>query len=256
MSMQHDVRSARELYDHNASDWTRTAPTSLSDFTARPAVLDMCQPYAGLSVLDLGCGEGYCARTMSDAGAAEVFGIDVSERMIESARNEEKRSPRGIRYQRGDATDLQGIPDGAYDRVLAMFLFNYLNVEATKRCMSEVARVLRPGGRFVFAVPHPSLPWLRDPAPPFYFDVGESGYFAARNTRWPGKIWKRDGSQLEVQLVHKTLEDYFEALQEAGFERLPAVKELRVTPEILQVDPKFFGPLGDTPLHLALAIER
>lgn len=256
MSMHHDPRTARELYDHNASSWTRTAPSSLSDFTARPAVLELCQPYAGLSVLDLGCGEGYCARTMSDGGAAEVFGIDVSDRMIEAARHEEKRSPRGIRYQQGDATDLEGIEDGSYDRVLAMFLFNYLNVEATKRCMSEVVRVLRPGGRFVFAVPHPALPWLKQPVPPFYFDVGQSSYFAARNTRWPGKIWKRDGSQLEVQLVHKTLEDYFEALREAGFERLPLIKELRVTPEILQVDPKFFGPLGDTPLHLAVSVER
>jgi ubiquinone/menaquinone biosynthesis C-methylase UbiE len=255
MSTHHDPRSARELYDHNASDWTRTTPSSLSDYTARPAVLDMCQPYAGLSILDLGCGEGYCARTMSDGGAAEVHGIDVSERMIQAAKTEEKRSPRRIRYEQGDATNLEAIQDASYDRVLAMFLFNYLDVEATKRCMTEVARVLRPGGRFVFAVPHPSLPWLRKPAPPFYFEVNE-GYFAARNTRWPGKIWKRDGTQLEVQVVHKTLEDYFEALSAAGFQRLPAVRELRVTPEILAIDPKFFGPLAETPLHLAFSITR
>jgi hypothetical protein len=45
-------------------------------------------------------------------------------------------------------------------------------------------------------------------------------------------------------------------LSEAGFERLPQVRELRVTPEILQVDPKFFARLGDAPLHLAVSIDR
>jgi SAM-dependent methyltransferase len=251
-----DTRSARDLYDENVGDWARTQPSSLSDYTARPAVIDMCQPFEGSRVLDLGCGEGYCSRALRRGGAAEVHGIDVSSGMIEAANREEAREALGITYQVGDATDLQRVPARHYERVLAMFLFNYLTTEQTRACMTEVARVLEPGGRFVFAVPHPSLPWLRDHSPPFFFDVGTSGYFAARNTRWPGKIWKRDGTQLEVQLVHKTVEDYFEALGAAGFERMPRVRELRVTPAILEVDPAFFGPLGDTPLHLAISVER
>ncbi|HKU40745.1 MAG TPA: class I SAM-dependent methyltransferase [Polyangiales bacterium] len=256
MSVQQDQRTASELYDHQAGNWTRTAPSSLSDFTARPPVLELCKPYQGSTVLDLGCGEGYCARTLRDGGAAEVLGIDVSSRMIEAAKAEEQRNPKGIRYRQGDATDLHELADASFDRVLAMFLFNYLTTTATQQCLREVARILRPGGKFVFAVPHPSLPWLRKPAPPFYFDVGSTGYFQARDTRWAGKIWKRDGTELEVQLVHKTLEDYFAALRGAGFNTMPLIRELRVTPEILSVDPKFFGPLGDVPLHLAVSVER
>ena len=57
-------------------------------------------------------------------------------------------------------------------------------------------------------------------------------------------------------MVHKTLEDYFDALRGAGFQTLPIVRELHVTPEILKVDPVFFGPLGDTPLHMAIAVTR
>lgn len=254
--MTQDSRSAQELYDESSSGWARTQPSSLSDFTARPAVLDMCRPFEGMRVLDLGCGEGYCARALRRSGAAEVHGIDVSGAMIDAAKREETRESLGITYEVGDATELRRVQAHHFERVLAMFLFNYLTTDQTRTCMREVARVMSPGGRFVFAVPHPSLPWLRDKTPPFYFDVGDSGYFAARNARWPGKIWKRDGSQLEVQLVHKTLEDYFEALDAAGFERMPCVRELRVTPEILKVDPAFFGPLGDTPLHLAISVER
>ena len=48
-----------------------------------------------------------------------------------------------------------------------VFLFNYLDRMQTQRTMREIYRVLRPGGRFIFAVPHPSLPFLRPEAPPF-----------------------------------------------------------------------------------------
>jgi ubiquinone/menaquinone biosynthesis C-methylase UbiE len=254
--MSNDSGSTRQLYDRTAAGWVRQAPSSVSDFTARPSVLEMCRPFYGLRVLDLGCGEGYCARILRQGGALEVIGIDLSGGMIAAARAEEERQPLGIAYAQADATDLSKQPSGSIDLVLAMFLFNYLTSDATRACMTEVARVLAPGGRFVFAVPHPALPWLRKASPPFYFEVDSRGYFEARNTRFAGKIWKRDGTQLDVQLVHKTLEDYFGALQAAGFATMPTVRELRVTEEILRIDPEFFGPLVDVPLHLAVAIER
>jgi SAM-dependent methyltransferase len=256
--MSADPRTARELYDHSSRAWARTEPSSVSDFTARPAVIEMCRPFAGKTVLDLGCGEGYCARILRRNGAERVLGIDVSAGMIDAAQREEAREPLGIQYRCGDAGQLAEIESGGTDLVVAVFLFNYLTSDAMAACMVEVARVLRPGGRFVFAVPHPALPWMRKPERPFFFDVPAVGadYFATRNQRFAGKIWKRDGTALEVQLVHKTLEDYFQALDGAGFTRLPRVRELRVTPEISAVDPEFFAPLVGTPLHLALSIER
>jgi SAM-dependent methyltransferase len=247
---------SHELYDATASRWVRREPTSLSDFTGRPRTLELCEPVAGRRVLDLGCGEGYCARRLMQMGAAEVLGIDSSSQMIEAARSEEAREPLGIRYEIGDAVALPQLADASFDLVLAVFLFNYLDVDAMRRCMAEVARVLRPTGRFVFAVPHPALPFVRDEEPPFYFSVGSGGYFTNRDRRFPGKIWKRDGTALEVQLVHKTFEDYFRALAAAGFRALPALLELGVTPEIEAIDPAFFGPLADVPLHAAFAVDR
>jgi SAM-dependent methyltransferase len=250
------VPPSHELYDATASRWVRREPTSLSDFTGRPRTLALCEPVAGKRVLDLGCGEGYCARRLVQMGAAEVLGIDNSAQMIAAARSEEAREALGIRYEVGDATNLAGVADGSIDLVLAMFLFNYLDVEATGRCMAEVHRVLGAGGRFVFAVPHPSLPFVREEEPPFYFSVREGGYFSNRDRRFPGKIWRRDGTELEVQLVHKTFEDYFAAMRASGFRTLPVVIELGVTPEIEAIDPAFFGPLRDVALHAAFAVER
>jgi SAM-dependent methyltransferase len=251
-----DGRSTQALYDATAPAWARLAPSSLSDFTARPFVLEMCRPHEGARVLDLGCGEGYCARQLRHAGAAEVLGIDLSPGMIAAALAEEQRAPLGIQYQEGDATGLAALTDGRFDLVVAVFLFNYLTSAATAACMREVHRVLRPGGKFVFSVPHPAFPYMRAPGPPFYFDLGGADYFAARDTRFGGKIWKRDGSALDVQVVHKTVADYFVCLARAGFTALPELRELGVTPAIMELDPQFFGPLLGLPLHMALAVTR
>ena len=91
---------------------------------------------------------------------------------------------------------------------------------------------------------------------PFYFNVGDAGYFSHCNQQFPGRIWKRDGSWLDVQLIHKPLETYFDSLRAAGFETMPIVRELRVTPEHIQLDPNFFQPLADYPLHLAIQVSR
>ena len=56
--------------------------------------------------------------------------------------------------------------------------------------------------------------------------------------------------------MHKTLEDYFTALRRAGFECMPELRELGVTPEMVLLDRGFFGPLLGFPLHLALGIVR
>jgi SAM-dependent methyltransferase len=251
MSLSADPRT---LYDQTAANWSRHQPSSLSDYTARPQVMALCEPVAGKQVLDLGCGEGYCSRMLRQRGA-HVVGLDVSERMIELARQAERTQPLGIRYDVADAVKVD-LGDASVDLVLAVFLFNYLSVEQMHQTMVNVHRMLRPGGHFVFAVPHPAFAFMRRPAPPFYFDVGSAGYFSDRNTSFPGRIWKREGNALDVQLVHKTLGDFFEGLRMAGFVTMPTVTELTVTRDMVDMDEKFFGPLFDFPLHMAVKVAR
>src|SRR6185295_5513289 len=96
----------RTLYDRTAANWSRHQPSSLSDYTARPQVIGMCEPLAGKRVLDLGCGEGYCSRQLRERGAREVLGLDLSARMIELARAAEHAQPLDIRYDVADATQV------------------------------------------------------------------------------------------------------------------------------------------------------
>jgi ubiquinone/menaquinone biosynthesis C-methylase UbiE len=236
-------QSTQVLYNQTASRW------------ARPAILELCEPVAGLRILDLGCGEGYCSRALHQRGAATLLGMDLSEGMIEAARSQEAIDQFGIHYQVGCATELP-FSEGEFDLVVAVFLFNYLTIDQTQRCMAEVARVLRPGGRFIFSVPHPAFPFMREADYPFYFQVEEAGYFSQRDQQFPGRIWKRDGAWLDVQLVHKTFQDYFQSLALSGFTTMPVLRELRVTPEHVAIDEAFFKPLFDYPLHLAIQVTR
>jgi SAM-dependent methyltransferase len=247
--------SVKELYDGAAPNWMRTAPLLLSDFTGRIPTMEVCEPVAGLRVLDLGCGEGYCARELRRRGAGEVVGIDLSEKMIEMARAREQVEPLGIDYRTGTATNLHQLIEDSFDLIVAIFLFNYLNIEQTRQSMREIFGILKPGGKLVFAVPHPSFPFLhRKHQSPFYFDAHGYGYFSGRDVKFPGEIWRRDGLALEVQFFHKTIEDYFDALRQAGFNRMPEVAELTVKSEHLEIDRPFFTPLLDIPLHMAVSV--
>ena len=245
-----------DLYNQSAQNWTRSDPVLLSDFTARPFVLAWCEPIRGLRVLDLGCGEGYFARQLKQRGAASVEGVDSSSKMIDGALAAEQATPLGIQYRVSDAGELSNFADQQFDLIVAVFLFNYVDYEKMTSIMKGVWRLLSPGGRFIFSVPHPCFAYLHAEQPPFYFEREGKGYFSGRNELFEGQIWRRDGTQLPVRCIHKTLDDYFRALDAAGFSSMPAVRELHVQRKHLEMDAKFFEPLKDKPLHLAFQINR
>ena len=244
-----------KLYDIAADTWSRTEPILLSDYTARPFVLDAAAPLEGRRVLDLGCGEGYVSRQVAAHGPARLLSIDISSGMIELARAAEDASPLGIEYRVASAINLDF--DEKFDLVLAVFLFNYLSCDQMASVLETVHHRLVTGGRFIFTAPHPSFPFLdRRAAPPFFFKAEGLDYFSARDHQLEGRIWRRDGESVPVRCVHKPMGEYFDALKHAGFERTPRVTELSITDEHLELDPVFFGPLRGIPLHIAFEVTR
>lgn len=243
------------LYNGQADQWTRSGPLLLSDYSARPFVIDLCEPVKGSSILDIGCGEGYVGRELLKRGVSRIHGIDISKAMIDKA-NDELASQQlsGATYE---VRDIRELRDGEFqvDTVLAMFMFNYLNAPDTAEVMQKVFTQLKPGGYFIFSVPHPSLAFLKQDKYPFYFEK-RGGYFSGRNMLFPGEIWRRDGISVGVQCVHKTFTDYFEAMRFAGFKEMPEVHELHITDAHVQLDPKFFTPLIDLPLHVAFKVKK
>jgi SAM-dependent methyltransferase len=248
--------STQDLYDAHAQSWVRKKCVLLSDFTARPYVMGELAPLAGTHVLDLGCGEGYLARLAGEAGAASVTGIDASPEMVANARAAiPPEAACAFHFEVGDAAAPRTFTRDQFDRIVAVFLFNYLNRAQTLTVLKMARNRLAPGGVFVFTVPHPCFPYMRAPVAPFFFQTEGRSYFDGVDTTYEGRIWGRDGTEVPVRCVHKSFADYFSLLAKAGWSTLPKLLELRVQPEHVAQDPGFFGPLAGHPLHVLFRLE-
>jgi SAM-dependent methyltransferase len=112
------------------------------DFSER--ILRDC---AGKHVLEYGCGTGSYAFALADGGAS-VVGIDISNTAIEMARAK-GYPPDNPRFQLGNAEALE-FADGSFDVVCGTSILHHLDID---RAMSELRRVLKPGGRGIFYEP-------------------------------------------------------------------------------------------------------
>ncbi len=244
------------MFDQHADQWARQEPMILSDFTARPQVLQQLAPLAGKDVLDLGCGEGYVSRLVAHAGARSVFGIDISGEMVGRARQAiAGGAPCPMVFESGNAATFQDFPRQKFDRVIAIFMVSYLSRADMTAVFRSVHARLAAGGRFIFTVPHPALPYIRPPEKPVYFDSRGRDYFAGIDESYEGYIWRRDGKAVPVSYMHKTFADYFNALAAAGFETLPKIIELTVTEAHLALDRAFFEGARGYPLQLLVRID-
>lgn len=55
---------------------------------------------------------------------------------------------------------------------------------------------------------------------------------------------------------HKLLEDFLDALRDARFAKMPHVKELGVTSELVATNPQFFNAIAGIPLHMLMVVEK
>ena len=102
--MQHSQIPEQEVaqyWDKNAGLWAnhvRQGWDAYREFFNNPAFFEFIGDLSGKTVLDAGCGEGYNTRLLARSGA-RMTGVDISERMIELARQEEQREALGHRYE-------------------------------------------------------------------------------------------------------------------------------------------------------------
>ena len=109
------------------------------------------------SVLDLACGEGYYTRRIKRKGADTVVGVDVSEKMIRLAKQQEQNHPLEIDYRLGDVMALASI--GKFDLVVASYLLNYAQTkEQLLKMFQTIAANLKSGSRFVGINNNPDQP--------------------------------------------------------------------------------------------------
>jgi SAM-dependent methyltransferase len=209
-----------------------------------PALRALLPDLHGLAVLDLGCGFGWFCRWARQAGAREVLGIDVSERMLTRARA--STDDAAITYAKADMERLD-LAEAAFGLAYSSLALHY--VERLDALMAKVHRALAPGASLVFSVEHPIYTAPSDPAwrPDAdgrriwpldrYLDEGE------RSTDWLAK---------GVIKQHRTLATYVNLLVETGF-AIARVEEWGPTSEQIAAHPEWADERQRPPFLLIAA---
>jgi SAM-dependent methyltransferase len=208
--------ASRRWWDSDADEYQAEHGSFLGDVDfvwcpegLREADARLLGEVRGRRVLELGCGAAAGARWLAGQGA-EVTGLDLSAGMLRQAARAARRSGVRVPLVQADALALP-FRDAVFDVVCTAFGAVPF-VADSAAVMREVARVLRPGGRWVFSITHP-MRWI------FWDEPDETG-LVARNSyfdRTPYVEFDEDGTPTYVE-QHRTLGDRIRELVAAGFE--------------------------------------
>lgn len=211
-----------------------------------PSLRALLPDLRGLRVVDLGCGFGWFCRWAREQGAAQVLGLDVSERMLARARA--TTSDAAITYARADLERLD-LPGAAFDLAYSSLALHY--IEDLAALLATVHRALVPGARLVFSVEHPIYTAPTHPG----WSVGADGR----------RTWPVDGYQVEgprttdwlakgVVKQHRTIGTYLNLLIRLGF-TIAHVEEWRPTDDQIAARPELTEE-RERPMFLLVGARR
>ena len=215
-------RASRRWWDSDAADYLQRHGDFLGaeDLVWGPEGLHeedlgLLGDVSGRTVLEVGCGAAQCARWLTRRGA-RVIALDLSGGMLREGRR--LNAATGLQPALVQA-DAQRLPLGDATVDLACSAFGAIPfVTDSAAVTSEVARVLRPGGRWVFAATHP-FRWC------FLDDPGDAGLVVAHSyfDRTPYVEEDADGRAVYVE-HHRTFGDRVREIVGAGLRLVDLVE--------------------------------
>ena len=218
-------------YETQADEWAGDQSKHLSDWIARPIVLERIKEIGrGKTILDIGCGTGYFSRKIVPF-VKKVIAFEKSEKMLEQALNAEKAKPLGIEYVLGDMTNMDFVKPETIDICILNFVLPYIHPDEYIKVFKGVSEVLKPGGRFIIIQSHPLMRYL---APTHKGDEGKWKNFNYKKSRgqfMEFQLNKAGGGFVTVGQYNYTFEDLFRPCVDSGL-AYQAIKELEITDNI------------------------
>ncbi|MBR9702070.1 class I SAM-dependent methyltransferase [Candidatus Pacearchaeota archaeon] len=208
------------------------------EFLRKPHTLKELGNLKGKRLVDIGCGSGYWTRLFAQRGA-DCTGVDISENQLALARKEEGRKSLGIKYLKGDFTNLKKIKSNRYD--IAVIIYALLEIPSkTKinKLFQEAYRILKKGGRLFISDMHPF-----DPITHARFKLPKGFHYFMSGAKMIAYAKQVDGSLISFKDYHWTFEDYFDSLTKAGFV-ITSLKEPRPSPSLVKKIPYFKYRIG------------
>jgi len=242
-----DHTEVRRYWNENADVWTRLSRAGWDvyrDHLNTPAFFEMLPGVEGLSGLDVGCGEGHNTRLLAQQGA-QVTAIDLSDVFLGHAQRSEDQAPLGIRYLLANVVELP-FAEASFD--FATGIMSFMDIAEMRCALTEVYRVLRPGGFLQFSITHPCFEtphrrMLRDEKGRAYAkEVGD--YFRNMDGEViellvgavPPEI-RGHLSKFRVPRFNRTIGQWLNLVMEKGF-RLERIEEPRPSDDIVRQYPR------------------
>lgn len=208
------------------------------------ALLRLLGDIATHRILDLACGQGRLSRELARRGA-QVVGVDISPAMLERAHASEIQQPLHITYRQTDASSPTAFSGEVFDGVTCNFGLS--DIDDLEGVITNVSRLLRPGGFFAFSILHPCFPgWQSVQASPSWSP--EQGYYREGWWRAPAPA---QGLRPKVGANHRMLSSYLslfaqkQLMLEEMLEPSPTADWLAETP-----------PAGSVPVYLVARYRR
>jgi ubiquinone/menaquinone biosynthesis C-methylase UbiE len=251
----------KSLYQNKefAEYWNKRAGDSgevYKRYILDPIMFKLVHTFAGKTILEMGCGNGYLARKFIEQNVKKLILTDISKHNLEFAK--QKCQSDDVECLEQDATKKWKIDANSIDIIYSNMMLN--EVADINTPISEAFRVLKNNGIFVFSVTHPSWDlfiFAQEKAGVKskkikglgnYFKRGFAKYVMGSDSKTNPDLAKAYSKDFEVEHYQRPLSDYFNALVEAGF-TVRKIIEPELTKELLENNPRF-KEYADHPIGL------
>ncbi|WP_309398148.1 class I SAM-dependent methyltransferase [Cerasicoccus maritimus] len=230
-------------YNQIAADYVESKKKPWRKYVEDYSFLRLIGDVSGKRVIDLACGAGHFTRKVKERGAAEVFGVDLSEAMIHIAQQEEASAPLDIRYAVEDVCTTGEAEQ--FELAVSAWLLVYAQtlVELDQFC-AGVARRVAPGGRFVTFTTDPDV-YFHEKQDYRKYDIHLELEDEAREGALIRFHLLNGGEECVVDNYYLPKEAYRDALLKAGFDEV-IFHGLEVSPEA--EEPAFWDDFVQYPL--------
>jgi ubiquinone/menaquinone biosynthesis C-methylase UbiE len=208
----------------------------------------MLPDFEGKRVLDLGCGFGWHCRYAIENGAKSAVGIDISQKMLNEAKNKTKSE--NIQYICMPIEDIE-FPDNSFDIIISSLALHY--IQSYDDILCRIDKCISKGGDLVLSMEHPIFT-AQGPQDWYYDEEGNI-------LHWPVDHYFTEGIRKasflgeEVIKYHRTLTTILNSLINNGFE-ITGVLEPKPADDLLQTIPGMSEELRRPMMLLVSARKR